>query len=88
MGSNDGKLHAIDPKTGKAKWVYATPDGAIGSPALANDGTLYFASQKRLYALNPDATEAWHYDLAFGAAFSAQPAVGGDRDRRDQQRPP
>jgi eukaryotic-like serine/threonine-protein kinase len=43
VGSNDGKLYAIDQQTGSQKWNFSTAARVASSPAVAN-GLVYFSS--------------------------------------------
>jgi outer membrane protein assembly factor BamB len=51
-------LNAINPD-GTKKWRYDTGSPIDGPPAIARDGTLYFASNVYLYALAPDGSLKW-----------------------------
>ena len=47
------------------------------SPSLGPDGTIYIGSNdNKLFAVNPDGTEKWHYTTGFDVRSS--PAVGAD----------
>lgn len=60
-----------------ADWAFSAGDFIRSSPAIADDGTIYFASDDHvLYALNPDGTERWTYDA--GTPIYAGPAIGAD----------
>jgi len=52
-----GKIYAINPD-GSQKWLFET-ETAVSKPAVASDGTVYFASDKKLIALYPDKREKW-----------------------------
>src|SRR3954468_21047255 len=43
VGSNDGKLYAVDQQTGSQKWTFSTGARVASSPAVAN-GLVYFNS--------------------------------------------
>jgi outer membrane protein assembly factor BamB len=62
VGSGDGKLHAIDAKTGAAKWQFATGDVIHSSPAVA-DGVVYIGSwDTNLYAIDAESgAEIWRF---------------------------
>jgi outer membrane protein assembly factor BamB len=52
VGSNDGKLYAIDQQTGSEKWHFTTQARIPSSPAVAN-GLVYFGSYDgNFYAVN------------------------------------
>ena len=61
MGSEDGKLYAINPK-GTLKWSYTAGGAVNSSPAIGADGTVYVGSWDfKLYAINPKGTPEWSY---------------------------
>ena len=48
---------------GTLKWSFETGLGIESSPAIGADGTIYIGSHdSKLYAINPDGTEKWHFD--------------------------
>jgi outer membrane protein assembly factor BamB len=80
IGSNDGKLHAINPdgtpKTGN--WPFSTGGNVVSSPVVGSDGTVFVGSEdSNIYAINPDGTKKWRVQT--GAQVQASPAVG-DKD--------
>jgi len=60
-GGDDGRLHALDPETGKERWSFAA-GGAIRTRAVAGGSALYFqADDGILYALDAaNGRERWH----------------------------
>jgi len=71
-----GGVRALNPD-GSLQWEYAVDGVVRGSPAVADDGTIYFGSDNWfLYALNPDGTQKWWF-LADDAIRST-PAIGSD----------
>jgi outer membrane protein assembly factor BamB len=64
VGGVDRRLRAINPD-GSLKWTLETNDGSVGvwSPAIGTDGTIYFGSNGRLYAVRPDGTTRWNVGL-------------------------
>ena len=52
IGSNAGKLHALDPATGKLKWETVRTGGEVfGAPVIGNDGVVYAGAEDHyLYA--------------------------------------
>ncbi|WP_074048610.1 S-layer homology domain-containing protein [Paenibacillus ihumii] len=82
VGSYDGKLYALNSKTGKLKWVFETGWAIASSPAIGADGTIYIGSgDGKLYALDPKAAdddnrEKWSF--ATGDRIYASPAIGQD----------
>ncbi|OQX25382.1 MAG: hypothetical protein BWK80_15835, partial [Desulfobacteraceae bacterium IS3] len=66
-GSMDGKIYAINPDNGVAKWAYSVASGNVtSSPAVGTDGLIYVGSwDKQVYALN-----------AFGSLMKKYPTGG------------
>jgi outer membrane protein assembly factor BamB len=68
-----GKLVAISP-TGAQKWTFNTLLEIQSSPALGDDGTIYFGCRDRkLYAVTPAGTLKWSF--ATGAWADSSPAI-------------
>ena len=62
---------------GDKLWEFATGGEIYSSPALADDGTIYFGSRdKKLYALAPNGRKKWEF-LTKGAVDAA-PTIGPD----------
>lgn len=85
IGDRGGKFYALDASTGEEIWSFQTGDAngeIISSPALADDGTIYFGTwinsgtSGRFWALNPDGSNKWNYKPSWGV--SGSPAVGDD----------
>lgn len=77
IGSWDGRLYAIDPATGTARWFYTTLGFIASSPAVAPDGTIYVGSGDRaLHAINPNGSVKWTYLVADW--IDSSPAIAGD----------
>ncbi|MEZ0367952.1 MAG: PQQ-binding-like beta-propeller repeat protein [Candidatus Sericytochromatia bacterium] len=87
--SSDGKIYALTP-AGSLIWTFDITNpaqtsvvspgkfGTAGAPAIGADGTLYAASlNAKLYAVNPNGTEKWVYDMGTDRTYAA-PAVGPD----------
>ncbi|HEV7499183.1 MAG TPA: PQQ-binding-like beta-propeller repeat protein, partial [Vicinamibacteria bacterium] len=64
-GGDDGRLHALDPLTGKARWSFQA-GGPIRTRAVASAGTLFFqADDGVLYALDAaTGQERWRVQVA------------------------
>jgi outer membrane protein assembly factor BamB len=74
--SMDVKL-TIRPPLSVKLWEFGTGGTIISSPAIGDDGTIYFGSaDTNLYAINPDGTRKW----AFAAIdlINSSPAIGAD----------
>jgi len=81
VGSNGGYLYAVYPN-GTLKWrfkVGGSADWVFSSPAVDYNGTIYFGvlgpgwNIGRIYAVNSDGTEKWHYDT--GDWIYSSPAI-------------
>jgi outer membrane protein assembly factor BamB len=63
------------------KWKFYTGGSIESSPALGEDGTIYFCvskdSQYVLYALNPDGTKKWDF-ITYGEPQRSSPCIGED----------
>lgn len=72
----DSSLIAVNPD-GTLKWKYIAEDIFRSDPVIAEDGTIFAASNDgRLYAINPDGTLKWFYDTA--EYIFSSPAIGRD----------
>ncbi|AZK45121.1 PQQ-binding-like beta-propeller repeat protein [Paenibacillus lentus] len=82
VGSYDGKLYALNSKTGKLKWTFKTGGAIASSPTIGADGTVYIGSgDGKLYALDPNAAddddrEKWSF--ATGDRIYSSAAIGQD----------
>ena len=77
VGSDDGKLYAVNPN-GSKRWEFLTTgSGVSSSPAIGADGTIYVGSlDGELYAVNPNGSKRWEF-LTGGRVYSS-PAIGLD----------
>ena len=67
---------------GQIKWFFEANEEVMTSPAIADDGTVYFGTQSStLYALNPDGTKKWefqaHYTPSGGGGGSIDNFIAG-----------
>ncbi|MEW5804615.1 MAG: PQQ-binding-like beta-propeller repeat protein [bacterium] len=78
VGSNDGKLYALDPDDGSLKWHYQTGRNIDSSPAIGSDGSVYAGSNNgKLYAFNHnDGSLKWSYQTK--GIIHSSPAIGID----------
>ena len=74
----NGHLYALTP-TGGVKWIFRAGLGnAVQPVSVGLDGTIYFAQESTVYAVNPDGTLKWQFqDPAFARVF-AGPTAGPD----------
>ena len=49
VGGSDGRLYALDLKTGKELWKYESGDGFTGSPAVAADRLIIASDEGTVY---------------------------------------
>lgn len=75
VGSDDGRLYALDAASGALIWQHQTDGPVFSSPVVA-DGIVYVGSEDgRLYALDSaTGNRVWQY--ATGASILTSPAVG------------
>ncbi len=66
--SNEGTLHALDPRTGKDPWTFPPADGygidLSTSPAVLADGTVVWPGPGGLYALDRTGRQLWRESVA------------------------
>jgi len=60
----------------QVKWQFSADDEIVSTPALGEDGTIYFTSIQSLYAVAPDGKMKWRYFP--GAELGSSPMVGPD----------
>jgi len=78
IGSSSSQLYAINPD-GTVRWIFSTegtayPDFICSSPAIGNDGTIYFGSHDySVYAIDCDGNLKWKYKA--GNVVMASPAL-------------
>jgi outer membrane protein assembly factor BamB len=76
LGTFTGQLCALRPD-GARKWVFEAGREIKCSPAIGEDGTLYFGSRNRkFYAVRSNGQEAWEFKT--GGWIDTSPAVGSD----------
>ena len=72
-GDGDGKLYAINGKTGIKLWEFETGSYVRSSPAIGSDGTVYVGlNDTKLYAIKTDSK---------GPAKSPWPMFGQNAQR-------
>jgi outer membrane protein assembly factor BamB len=69
----------VGAQTNNVKWTFTTGGNVNSSPAIDANGTVYISSRDgNLYAINPDGSQKWFYDLGdyeLGVWLSS-PAIG------------
>jgi len=74
IGANNGKFYKVEA-SGSAELFYDTQTGgAVRTPALASDGTVYLTDDYFIYALSPAGQLKWKYRIT--DAFS--PTIGSE----------
>ncbi|XP_019630143.1 PREDICTED: uncharacterized protein LOC109474297 [Branchiostoma belcheri] len=79
VGSDDGKMYALDGETGKVKWTFTTEKDLGSSPAFSPDqSVVYFGTEDgHVNALHAkDGQVVWRYKT--GASVTCSPSVGAD----------
>jgi outer membrane protein assembly factor BamB len=71
-----GCKSSVSGRGPQIKWQFSADDGVVSTPALGEDGTIYFTTAKLLYALAPDGKMKWNYFP--GAELGSSPMVGPD----------
>jgi hypothetical protein len=71
-----GCKSSVTQRGPQIKWQFSADDGIVSTPALSEDGTIYFTTAKLLYALTTDGKMKWNYFP--GAELGGSPMVGSD----------
>jgi len=82
---HSGRSSYVGPQSNTIRCRFALSGEGVGSPAFGSDGTIYIPSgelgtgpaQGFLFALNPDCTQKWVYQLP-GPPSSTAPAIATD----------
>lgn len=76
VGSWDGKVYALDARTGEEVWTFDTGTAISSSPAVHHSVVFVGAGDGMVYSLDGRAGyEEWKYET--GASISSSPAVAG-----------
>jgi outer membrane protein assembly factor BamB len=78
LGGRDKYIHAIDAKTGKAAWTFATRARVDSSPVIVGGRVYVGSSDGRLYVLDAESGKKIS-EFDAGAALTASPAVAAGR---------
>ncbi len=71
---NSGSTSYSGPAQPLERWTFALgSQGTYTSPIVGADGTIYAGGSQRLYAINPDGTQKWRFEV--GAAVDAAPTL-------------
>jgi hypothetical protein len=74
VASACGRKSSVTAQGPQVKWQFSADDEIVSTPALGEDGTIYFTSRQSLYALAPDGKMKWRYFP--GAELGSSPMVG------------
>ena len=70
-------LYALYPD-GKLKWKHETRAGIISSPAIGDDGSLYFGGwDNRIHSVDSEGKHRWEFETA--DHIWSSPAIGARR---------
>ena len=60
LSGDNGTLFAYSRADGQLKWKFTVSQGALGSPLVSADGTIYVTGPgHNLHAISPDGVEEW-----------------------------
>ncbi len=77
VGTGQHSLIAVDARDGALRFEYLVEGPVDTSPAIAENGTIYFGSDDHnVYALTPDGDLLWKFET--GGLVNSSPAVGDD----------
>jgi outer membrane protein assembly factor BamB len=71
-----GRKKSVTDQGPQIKWQFSADDEIVSTPALGEDGTIYFTSRQSLYALAPEGKMKWRYFP--GAELGSSPMVAPD----------
>ncbi len=78
IGSDDGKLYALDKK-GNLIWSFDAGEKIRASPSIAENGTIYFgALNGKFYALDKSGNLKWEIITTQGIWICSSAAIGKD----------
>jgi len=77
IGGRDKRVHALQPETGEALWIFAANARIDASPVIAGPRVFIATQGGELLTLNlDDGSLVWSFET--GEAMSASPAVAGE----------
>jgi len=78
VGGRDKTVHALDPKTGEARWTFAARGKVDASPVIAGDRVYVASSSGEILALAIESGEPkWSFDT--GSPILASPSIASGR---------
>jgi eukaryotic-like serine/threonine-protein kinase len=78
VGGRDKFVHAIDMKTGKAAWTFATRARVDSSPVVAGNRVYIGGNDGKLYVLDAASGKSV-FEFEAGGPLSASPAIADGR---------
>ncbi len=83
VGTDEGKLLAVDADTGATRWEYRVAGAITKAPVIQGDAVYFVDGANALYALGIDGEWRWQYRRDAPAEFAlvgeARPALSGGR---------
>jgi outer membrane protein assembly factor BamB len=77
VAGRDKMLHALNPETGEALWIFSARSKIDSSPIIAGDRAFFAAMSGEIYALSLATGETlWEYDTGSGIEASPSMAAG------------
>lgn len=76
-GDQEGTMHAIDRKTGKAVWSYADGGEFVGGPNLYHDRVIFGSHRGKLRSLDQETGKKLHFEYDTGGPINGTPTVAG-----------
>ena len=70
--------YSTEDNLGSIKWIFTRTNMLQSSPVIAQDGTIYLGQFKYLYAINPDGTEKWRWEIDYPGGIASSPAIAPD----------
>ncbi len=82
VGGFDKEMVAYNPGDGSVKWSYPTNGAIMGTPAIDNEGNIYFGDDYGwFYVVDPEGNKKWK-EMEIGGGVSeavwSSPAIGND----------
>lgn len=78
-GTRDGKVHGIEPGTGKQRWSFTTRTTSTLAPTAVGDTVYVSSTSGQVFALKAETGEAvWQWNAPPPLAPSTPPVVAGD----------
>jgi ABC-type dipeptide/oligopeptide/nickel transport system permease subunit len=75
VASQDGTLYALDLE-GRIIWQFNLPAGGVGTPAIAQDGSIIVSDMNGgLTKVNPSGEPIWHFQIATGNLSHSGPII-------------